>query len=76
MAFWQGLFLITSVHLLAAASPGPDFLMVTQQTLVHGRRTGLRCSAGIALGLGVNIAYSIGGLAATIAHSLSLLWAI
>ena len=76
MAFWQGLFLITSVHLLAAASPGPDFLMVTQQTLVHGRRTGLWCSAGIALGLGVHIAYSIGGLAATIAHSLSLLWAI
>ena len=76
MQFWQGLFLITSIHLLAAASPGPDFVMVTQQTLIHGKRTGLLTSLGIALGLGVHIAYSILGLAATIAHSLPLLMAI
>lgn len=76
MQFWQGLLVITFIHLLAAASPGPDFVMVTQQTLIHGKRTGLWCSLGIALGLGVHIAYSIFGLAATIAHSLPLLWAI
>ncbi len=76
MNFWQGLALITPVHLLAAASPGPDFVMVTQQTLLHGKRTGLWCSLGITLGLGVHIVYSIFGLAATIAHSLPLLQAI
>ncbi|MDO5654018.1 MAG: LysE family transporter [Brachymonas sp.] len=76
MQFWQGFLLITSVHLLAAASPGPDFVMVTQQTLLHGKRTGLWCALGIALGLGVHIAYSILGLAATIAHSLPLLQAV
>ncbi len=74
--FWNGLLLITSVHLLAAASPGPDFVMVTQQTLLYGKRTGLWVSVGIALGLGVHILYSILGLAATIANSLPLLWAI
>jgi threonine efflux protein len=76
MNIWQGLALITPVHLLAAASPGPDFVMVTRQTLLHGKRTGLWSSLGIALGLGVHIVYSIFGLAATIAHSLPLLQAI
>lgn len=76
MEFWQGLLLVTSVHVLAAASPGPDFVMVTQQTLIHGKRTGLWVSLGIALGLSVHIAYSILGLAATIAHSLPLFWGI
>ena len=46
----QGLIIITSVHLLAAASPGPDFVLVSQQTLSNGKRAGLLCSIGIALG--------------------------
>lgn len=76
MEFWHGFLLITVVHLLAAASPGPDFVMVTQQTLVHGRKTGLLCSLGIALGLAVHIGYSSFGLAAIIANSLTALWVI
>ena len=47
MEFWHGFLLITSVHLLAAASPGPDFVLVSQQTLAKGRRPGLICSVGI-----------------------------
>lgn len=76
MEFWHGLLLITSVHLLAAASPGPDFVLVSQQTLSKGRRTGLVCSLGITLGLAVHIMYSVLGLATLIAHSQPLLTAI
>lgn len=76
MDLLHGLLLITVVHLLAAASPGPDFVLVSQQTLAHGRRTGLWCSLGIALGLSVHIAYSALGLAAVIAHSTQALWLI
>ena len=72
----QGLLIITSVHLLAAASPGPDFVLVSQQTLRNGKRAGLLCSLGIALGLSVHILYSAFGLAALIANSASALWAI
>ena len=72
----QGLLLITSVHLLAAASPGPDFVLVSQQTLCNGKRAGLLCSMGIALGLSVHILYSAFGLAALIANSASALWVI
>ena len=50
MDFWHGFAVITVVHLLAAASPGPDFAYVTRQSLVHGRKAGLLASAGIALG--------------------------
>ena len=57
----QGLIIITSVHLLAAASPGPDFVLVSQQTLSNGKRAGLLCSIGIALG-------------SVRAHSLLRLW--
>ncbi|RJG47560.1 LysE family translocator [Motilimonas pumila] len=76
MDLWQGLLLITSIHLLAAASPGPDFVLVSQQTLTQGKRAGLWCSLGIALGLGIHILYSALGLATVIANSATLLWVI
>lgn len=72
----QGLLLITSIHLLAAASPGPDFILVSQQTLSNGKQAGFMVSIGIALGLSVHIAYSALGLAAVIANSSTALWAI
>ncbi|MBO1530999.1 LysE family transporter [Psychrobacter sp. F1192] len=76
MEFWHGFLLITSVHLLAAMSPGPDFVLVSRETLTKGRRTGLICSLGITLGLAIHIIYSVLGLAAIIAHSQPLLTAI
>jgi RhtB (resistance to homoserine/threonine) family protein len=76
MDFWQGFAVISAVHLLAAASPGPDFAYVTRQSLLHGRRAGLLASAGIALGLSIHIAYSAAGLAAVIAHSVHWMTAI
>ena len=76
MNFWQGFAAITIVHLLAAASPGPDFAFVTRQSLVHGRKAGLLASIGIALGLALHIAYSAAGLAAVIAHSVEWMTAI
>ena len=76
MDLLQGLLLITSVHLLAAASPGPDFVLVSQQTLANGKKTGFMISIGIALGLSVHIIYSALGLATVIANSTSALWFI
>jgi RhtB (resistance to homoserine/threonine) family protein len=72
----QGLLLITPIHLLSAASPGPDFVLVSQQTLSNGKKAGLLCSIGIALGLSIHILYSIFGLAVIIANSTSALWVI
>jgi len=76
MEFIHGLLLITSIHILAAASPGPDFVLVSQQTLSNGKKAGLMCSIGIALGLSIHIIYSAFGLAAIIANSSNTLWVI
>lgn len=73
MEFYQAFLTLTLVHLLGAASPGPDFVMVSQQSLVHGRRAGLLVSLGITLGLSVHIVYSSIGLATVISESSALL---
>ena len=41
MDLLQGLLIITSIHILAAASPGPDFVLVSQQTLSNGKKADL-----------------------------------
>ena len=44
-------FLLAGAHLLALASPGPDFLLLLRGSLRHGRGYGLAAALGIALAL-------------------------
>jgi len=76
MTFWHGFIIITGVHILGAMSPGPDFVFISQQALGQGRRIGLISSLGVALGLGIHIAYSVLGMAALIASAAWLLTAV
>lgn len=76
MTFWHGFILITGIHILGAMSPGPDFVFISQQALGQGRRIGLISSLGVALGLGIHIAYSVLGMAALIASAAWLLTAV
>lgn len=69
MDLLQGLLLVGSIHLLAAMSPGPDFVLVSQQTLSNGKKAGFLSAIGIALGLSVHILYSSFGLSTIIANS-------
>lgn len=73
MDLLQSFITITAIHILAAASPGPDFVMVSQQSLTNGRRAGVLCSLGIALGLSVHIIYSSIGMAALVSESAYVL---
>nr|WP_240733772.1 LysE family transporter [Herbaspirillum huttiense] len=54
-------FLLAGAHLLALASPGPDFLLLLRGSLRHGRGYGLAAALGIALANGLYIALAIGG---------------
>lgn len=76
MNFWISFWMLTGIHLLAALSPGPDFVYVSQQTVSYGRRTGLICSVGIALGLAIHLIYSILGMSVLIASATWLITAI
>ena len=53
---------IASVHLLAVASPGPDFAVVLKHSVSYGRRAALLTSIGIGLGILVHVAYSLLGI--------------
>ena len=57
-------------------SPGPDFVLVSQQSLGRGRAAGLLTALGIALGFGVHIVYSVFGLVTLVAQSAPLLTAV
>jgi RhtB (resistance to homoserine/threonine) family protein len=55
------------VHMLAVASPGPDFAIVLRNALASGRRAGLLTAAGIALGISIHLTYTIFGFGALMA---------
>ena len=53
---------IALVHLLAVASPGPDFAVVVRNSVAYGRRTAMFTSMGIGLAILVHVAYSLVGI--------------
>ena len=70
------LLAVATITILAVISPGPDFAMVTRNSYISGRRTGLLCALGIALGVQVHVAYTMFGVTLLIAHAHALLGAI
>ncbi len=51
------LFSLALIHLLAVASPGPDFVLVTRNTLQGSRRIGIATAFGIMAGNAIHIAF-------------------
>jgi len=72
----QGLLFITPIFLLAIASPTPDFILVSQQTLSNGKKAGYACTLGIILGVALHIAFAAISLVFMLAYSPTLIWAI
>lgn len=60
------------VHLVALASPGPDFALVVQAAGKHGRRAGLAIALGISLAILVHSVLSITGVSLLIAQMPTL----
>jgi RhtB (resistance to homoserine/threonine) family protein len=50
------------INLVAAISPGPDFVMCVRNSLMYSRRTGIFTGIGIGLGLAIHISYCAAGL--------------
>jgi RhtB (resistance to homoserine/threonine) family protein len=63
---------IASIHLLAVMSPGPDFILITRNSLIYSRKTGMYSALGLGLGIMVHIAYSLIGIGLIIAKSVLL----
>lgn len=71
-AYWAEFATVAVVHLLAVASPGPDFAIMLRQALCQSRRNALLTAAGIGLGIFVHITYSLLGIGLLIQQSLTL----
>jgi RhtB (resistance to homoserine/threonine) family protein len=60
--YWVEFSKVAIAHLLAVASPGPDFAIVLKQSLSHGRRTAIWTSLGVGTAILVHVTYSLLGL--------------
>jgi threonine/homoserine/homoserine lactone efflux protein len=54
--------MIASVHLLAVASPGPDFAIVLKHSISFGRRAAIITSIGVGVAILIHVAYSLLGI--------------
>ncbi|HLC67215.1 MAG TPA: LysE family transporter [Candidatus Nanoarchaeia archaeon] len=63
---------IALIHLLAVASPGPDFAIVLKQSVSQPRRIVYFTSLGVALGMLLHVMYSLVGIGFIIARSVVL----
>lgn len=61
---------IAFVHLLAVASPGPDFAVIVRQSVSYGRLTALWTSFGIGSGILIHVCYSLLGIGLIISKSI------
>lgn len=67
---------ILFIHLLAVASPGPDFIVAVRNSLTYGSRAGIFTAVGFGLGIFVHLLYCYLGVAVLIASSPILFKAI
>lgn len=67
---------VATITILAVLSPGADFAMVTRNSLLHGRNSGLLASLGIAIGVQLHVFYTMLGVGFLIMTSPTLFSAI
>lgn len=67
---------VVTVHVLAVASPGPDFVLCVRHSLAHGRAAGTWTGLGFALGVVVHCTLAALGLAVLVERSLLIFSAV
>lgn len=60
---WQQFLILASAHFLALLSPGPDFFILLNHSLLYGRGAGYRTALGIACANGIFIVAALCGVA-------------
>jgi len=63
---------VAVLNLVAAISPGPDFILTIKNSLLYSRRSGIYTGIGIGLGLIVHLFYCAAGIGYIISKSIIL----
>ena len=72
MPYLTEFLIVAAAHILAVMSPGPDFFMISRNSLVYSRKTGIYSSIGLGLGILVHVTYSLIGIGLIISQSIVL----
>lgn len=57
---------------MALLSPGPDFFIITKNSLSYSRSTGIYTALGLGIGIIFHVAYSLAGLGVILKHNEEL----
>lgn len=63
---------VALIHLLAVASPGPDFAVVVRESVTHGRRAGTWTALGVGSAIFLHVGYSLLGIGLIVSQSIML----
>jgi len=72
IVYWMEFVTVALVHLLAVASPGPDFAVVVRESVTQGHRTGSWTALGVGCGIFLHVAYSLLGIGLIVSQSIVL----
>jgi len=72
MMYWMEFLTVALVHLLAVASPGPDFALVVRESVTAGQRNGSWTALGVGSGILLHVAYSLLGIGLIVSQSIVL----
>ncbi|WP_225775258.1 LysE family translocator [Pseudomonas sp. Marseille-Q5115] len=70
--YWSEFLAVAAIHLLAVASPGPDFAVVVRESVTHGRRAGTWTALGVGSAIFLHVGYSLLGIGLIVSQSIML----
>ena len=70
--YWTEFLTVALVHLLAVASPGPDFTIVLRESVSNGRHAGIWTALGVGSGILLHVGYCLLGIGLIVSQSIVL----